>query len=53
MKGKKKINYKKKGKVHIINFFKRSSHLKRRYFPTQEVGKKVIFPQYLRNLHDI
>ena len=31
----------------------RISGCKRRYFSTQEVGRKMIFPYFLRGLHDV
>ena len=46
-----------KGKVHIMNFKKgdllKGVLIKKKSFSTQEVGRKIIFPLYLRNLYDI
>ena len=46
-------------KEEFINFWVKEklilwiSGSKRRSFSMQEVGRKMIFPQYLQNLHDI
>ena len=46
-----------KGKVHIMNLKEgnllKGVLIKKKSFSTQEVGRKIIFPLYLRNLYDI
>ena len=44
-----KVHIKKKGKVQIMNFLDKGKIDIRRSFSTQEVGRKMILPWYLRN----